>query len=202
MVAAAALSLAAGAVPASAAGGYTVTATIPVGDGPGQVAADPAAGTIYVTNNNSDTVSVISTAGPVSGPIVSGYRPALCVTDRYDSAANDTPITLATCDGSPGQDWTVTTSGTLQVNGKCLDIYRDEKTNHAPVELWTCTGGANQQWQATVAGTLVNPISGKCLDDPRFSTSPRPPAGHLYLQRRRQPAVANPLTMPAAAPGR
>ena len=88
---------------------------------------------------------------------------------RGDSTANDTPITLATCDGSPGQDWTVTTSGTLQVNGKCLDIYRDEKTNHAPVELWTCTGGANQQWQAT-AGTLVNPVSGKCLEDP--STTP------------------------------
>ena len=42
--------------------------------------------------------------------------------------------------------------------------------NHAPVELWTCTGGANQQWQATGAGTLVNPVSGKCLDDPKLTT--------------------------------
>ncbi len=45
-----------------------------------------------------------------------------------------------------------------------------EKTNKAPVELWTCTGGANQQWHAT-AGTLVNPVSGKCLDDPRYRTT-------------------------------
>ena len=51
VVAAAALSLAAGAVPASAAGGYTVTATIPVGSDPVGVAVDPAAGTVYVTND-------------------------------------------------------------------------------------------------------------------------------------------------------
>jgi Ricin-type beta-trefoil lectin domain len=106
-----------------------------------------------------------------AGPVVSGYRATLCVADPGDSAVNDTPITIATCDGSPGQDWAVTGTGTLQVNGKCLDIYRDEKTNKAPVELWTCTGGANQQWQAT-AGTLVNPVSDKCLDDPRWSTTP------------------------------
>jgi hypothetical protein len=118
------------------------------------------------------TVSVISAAGPVSGPIVSGYRADKCVADSGDSAVNDTPITIASCDGSPGQDWTVTGSGTLQVNGKCLDIYRDEKTSKAPVELWTCTGGTNQQWHLTSAGALVNPVSGKCLDDPRFSTTP------------------------------
>jgi hypothetical protein len=146
VVAAAALSLAAGAVPASAAGAYTVT------------------------NSGDNTVSVISAAQPVSGPIVSGYRANKCVADSGDSAANKTPITIAPCDGSPGQDWTVTGSGTIQVNGKCLDIYRDRKTNKAPVELYTCTGGANQQWQAT-AGMLVNPVSRKCLDDPRFRTT-------------------------------
>ena len=171
VTAAAALSLAAGAAPASAAGGYTVTATIPVGINPAGVAAYPATDTAYVANDGDNTVSVISAAGPVSGPIVSGYRASKCVADSGDSAANDTPVTIASCDASPGQDWTVTGSGTLQVNGKCLDIYRDQKKNKAPVELWTCTGGANQQWHAT-AGTLVNPVSGKCLDDPRFNTTP------------------------------
>jgi DNA-binding beta-propeller fold protein YncE len=135
------------------------------------VAVNPATHTAYVANSGDATVSVISAAGPASGPIVSGYRANTCVTDRGDAAVNDTPVTIATCDGSPGQDWTVTGTGTLQVHGKCLDIYRDEKANQAPVELWTCTGRANQQWHAT-AGTLVNPVSGKCLDDPRFSTTP------------------------------
>jgi Ricin-type beta-trefoil lectin domain len=97
---------------------------------------------------------------------------ALGAADSGDSAVNDTPITIASCDTSPGQDWTVTSTGTLQVNGKCLDIYRDQTTSKAPVELWTCTGGANQQWRATAVGTLLNPVSGKCLDDPRYSTTP------------------------------
>ena len=108
---------------------------------------DPSTHTAYVANQQSNSVSVISTARPVSGPIVSRYRANKCMADSGDSAANDTPITIATCDGSPSQHWTVTSTGTLQVNGKCLDIYRDEKTNKAPVELWTCTGGANQQWK-------------------------------------------------------
>jgi YVTN family beta-propeller protein len=61
VIAAAALALAAGAVPASAAGGYTVTATIAVGSYPQGVAVDPAAGTAYVTNGGG-TVSVIDAA--------------------------------------------------------------------------------------------------------------------------------------------
>ena len=38
------------------------------------------------------------------------------------------------------------------------------------VELWTCTGGANQKWQAR-HGALVNLVSGKCLNDPRYDTA-------------------------------
>jgi hypothetical protein len=150
----------------------TVTATIPAVPDPIAVAADPTTHTAYVTNYAEGTVSVISAAGPVSGPIVSGYHPNTCVADSGEPAVNDTPITIATCDGSPGQDWTIEADGTFQTEGKCLDIYRDEKTNKAPVELWTCTGGANQQWRLGVADSLVNPVSGKCLDDPRFNTTP------------------------------
>ena len=77
---------------------------------------------------------------------------------------------ISDCNGSAEQDWAIEPDGTIQINGKCMDIYRDRKTNKAPVELWTCTGGANQQWHA-VNGTLVNPVSGKCLDDPRFNVT-------------------------------
>jgi hypothetical protein len=147
-----------------------VTATLTVGTLPTGVAVYPATHTAYVANTLDNTVSVISPAVPVSGPIMSGSRAGTCVADSGDSTANDTPVTLATCNGSASQDWTVTGAGTLQVNGKCLDIYRDEKTNNAPVEVWTCTGGANQQWQPTAAGTLVNPVSGKCLDDLKLTT--------------------------------
>ena len=109
-------------------------------------------------------------AGGTTGPIVSGYRKTKCIDDLKDSSANDTPVVIGDCNGSPEQNWTITTGGTIQTHGKCMDIYRDRKTNKAPVELWTCTGGANQQWQPR-NGALVNPVSGKCLDDPRFSTT-------------------------------
>ena len=110
------------------------------------------------------------TPEPATGPIVSGYHKTKCIDDSDDSSTNDTAIVISGCNDSPEQNWTVKTDGTIQINGKCMDIYRDEKTSKAPVELWSCTGGANQQWQA-VNGTLINPVSGKCLDDPRFNTA-------------------------------
>ena len=64
------------AAPASAAGGYRVTATVEVGDGPDGVAVDPAAHTAYVTNIDDDTVSVIDEASSaVTGTI--GVPPPL-----------------------------------------------------------------------------------------------------------------------------
>ena len=47
---------------------------------------------------------------------------------------------------------------------------RQTTATAAGIELWTCNGGANQQWQAA-NGTLVNPASGKCLDDPNSNTA-------------------------------
>jgi YVTN family beta-propeller protein len=61
---------------ASAAGGYTVTATIPVGSDPTAAAADPAAGTVYVTNSKDGTVSVIDAAtNAVTATIAVGSDP-------------------------------------------------------------------------------------------------------------------------------
>ena len=78
-MAAAALPLvlcAAAALPALAAGGYTVTATIEVGTGPDGVAADPTTHTAYVTNVDDDTVSVIDEAtGTVTATITVGTGP-------------------------------------------------------------------------------------------------------------------------------
>jgi hypothetical protein len=115
--------------------------------------------------------SVHMAATPVAtGAIVSGDRSTKCVDDLGNATANDTPIVISDCNGSPEQTWTIGSDGTIGINGKCLDVYRDQKKSKSPVELWTCTGGANQQWVAT-GGTLVNPLSGKCLDDPRWNTT-------------------------------
>ncbi len=124
--------------------------------------------------------------------IVSGDHKPKCAEDPGNATANDTPVVISDCNGSAGQVWIVEPGGTLQVNGKCMDIYRDEKTSKAPVELWTCTGDANQQWKAT-NGTLVNPASGKCLDDPGFSTAEAPVAAPSCMPRRflRPPPVVS-----------
>ena len=128
--------------------------------------------TAHTTSGDSGASAPATTTptGPGAGLIVSGDHKTKCAEDPGNATANDTPIVISDCNGSAGQVWIVEPGGTLQVNGKCMDIYRDEKTSKAPLELWTCTGGANQQWQAT-NGTLVNPASGKCLDDPGFNTT-------------------------------
>jgi hypothetical protein len=51
-----------------------------------------------------------------------------------------------------------------------MDITGANYSNGTLIELWTCNGGANQQWRAT-NGELVNPASGKCLDDPASNTT-------------------------------
>ncbi len=114
------------------------------------------------------TPHVVAPAGP--GPIVSGHNATKCVTDEGDSVKNDTPIVISDCTGGPEQQWTVETDGTIQNNGKCMDVYRQRKYNKAMIILYTCHGSSNQQWEV-VGGTLVNPVSRKCLDDPAFKTT-------------------------------
>lgn len=129
---------------------------------------------VHTTVGDSEASAPVTvtpqSAGGSSGPIVSGARATLCVTDSSNSAVNDTKIVIAPCDGSAAQDWTVETDGTVRIHGKCLDVFRSAKASKTPVDLWTCTGGTGQQWQAR-AGTLVNPASGRCLDDPRQSAA-------------------------------
>jgi len=121
-------------------------------------------------DSGASTPAVVTPAAAGTGPIVSGYRTTKCGGDHNDSRANGTKIVMWDCDGSAAQNWTAQNDGTIRINGECMDIYRDEKTNKAPVELWTCTGGANQRWQAR-NGSLVNPVSRKCLGDPRYNVT-------------------------------
>jgi hypothetical protein len=55
----------------------------------------------------------------------------------------------------------------------CLDVNGSASTADGTlVNLWTCNGGANQVWEPQANGELLNPQSGKCLDDPASSTTP------------------------------
>jgi Ricin-type beta-trefoil lectin domain len=119
-----------------------VTATIPVGDTPNGVAA----GTVYVTNEGSDTVSGVSGGGAPDGPIASGYRASTCVQAGASPPANGTPAVLSGCDHSAGQDWAIAPDGTIRsATGRCLDVYRQQKASKTPVDLYARTGRPNQQ---------------------------------------------------------
>jgi hypothetical protein len=38
--------------------------------------------------------------------------------------------------------------------------------NGTPVQLFDCNGSGSQTWASQPGGTLLNPQSGRCLDDP------------------------------------
>ncbi|HWG60413.1 MAG TPA: glycoside hydrolase family 3 C-terminal domain-containing protein [Streptosporangiaceae bacterium] len=114
-------------------------------------------------------LSVTTGSGPAAGPVtgVSG----LCVTDQGGSSANGTPIQLAACNGSTAQQWTVANDGTLRALGKCLDVTGGNIAGGTAVQLYDCNASGAQVWQPQANGELLNPSSGRCLDDPGGSTT-------------------------------
>ena len=81
------------------------------------------------------------------------------------------PIQVYTCNGTSAQQWTVAAGNTLQVLGMCLDVNAAGTANGTLVDLYTCNGTAAQVWDPQSNGELINPNSGKCLDDTGFGGS-------------------------------
>jgi hypothetical protein len=95
---------------------------------------------------------------------ITGYQ-GLCLDDRSASTAQFNPIQVYTCNGTSAQQWTVASNGTLQVLGMCLDVAGAGTVNGTKVDLYSCNGTGAQVWQPQSNGALLNPNSGKCLDD-------------------------------------
>jgi chitinase len=104
-----------------------------------------------------------------TGPIT-GYE-ALCLDDRSASTADYNPIQVYNCNGSAAQQWTVASGNTLQVLGMCLDVDAAGTANGTTVDLYTCNGTGAQVWEPQSNGELLNPESGKCLDDTGYGGS-------------------------------
>jgi len=107
--------------------------------------------------------------GGVTGQIT-GYE-GLCLDDRSASTANYNPIQVYTCNGTDAQQWTVESNNTLEVLGKCLDVDAAGTTDGTTVDLYTCNGTGAQTWVPQSDGALLNPESGKCLDDTGYGGS-------------------------------
>ncbi len=107
--------------------------------------------------------------GTATGP-VTGYQ-GLCLDDRSASTALFNPVQVYTCNGTNAQSWTVASGNTLQVLGMCLDVAGAGTADGTKVDLYTCNGTGAQVWVPQSNGELVNPNSGKCLDDTGFGGS-------------------------------
>jgi beta-glucosidase len=151
----------AGVISGTPAANGTTTVTVTARDGNGA----------YATQSFVWTVSpgTASGTGSPTGPIT-GYQ-GLCLDDRSASTANYNPIQVYTCNGTSAQQWTVASGSTLQVLGKCLDVDGAGTANGTTVDLYDCNGTVAQVWQPQSDGALVNPNSGKCLDDTGFGGS-------------------------------
>jgi len=104
-----------------------------------------------------------------TGPIT-GYE-GLCLDDRAASTALFNPIQVYTCNGTSAQQWTVESNNTLEVLGMCLDVDAAGTANGTTVDLYTCNGTGAQTWVPQSDGALLNPNSGKCLDDTGYGGS-------------------------------
>lgn len=94
-----------------------------------------------------------------------------CLDDHGNGSADLNPIDIWTCNGSAGQKWTVGSDGTVQTNGKCLNVDGGGTTSGTKAVLLPCNGSGSQQWRPKSGGQLVNPQSGRCLDDLGSSTT-------------------------------
>ncbi|MEY9907258.1 alpha-L-fucosidase [Catenulispora sp. MAP12-49] len=103
-----------------------------------------------------------SAAGPITG-----YQ-GLCMDVRGASSADRTPVQLYGCNGTGAQQWTEPGDGTVTALGKCLDVTAGGTANGTLVQLYSCNGTGAQQWQPRPDGTMLNPQSGRCLDDTAF----------------------------------
>jgi ricin-type beta-trefoil lectin protein len=111
-------------------------------------------------------------ARPVTGPVgaISGY-PGKCLHVPGDYPADGIPVEMRACDGSPGENWTMASDGTVRAFGKCLGVVGDQAANGTGVQLSACRGAAGQQWHFTAGRDLVNPHADKCLDVTDFAVT-------------------------------
>jgi hypothetical protein len=112
----------------------------------------------------SGTLS-FSATGSTTGVLYNGIR-GMCADDSKDASSPGNKIQIWHCDGHASQRWTITSHGTIQIKGDCLDNTDGQAVNGNPMELAPCAGGApDQQWRPRSDGEIVNPATGMCLDN-------------------------------------
>ena len=131
-----------------------------------------------LSTGSSHTIGLTgsTTADPTAGEVLGDG--GLCLDIKGASTTNGTPADLSTCNHTAAQTFGYPTSQTLQVLGKCLDVNGGGTANGTLVQLWDCNTSGAQNWTLQANGELLNPNSGRCLDDPSGNTTP----GAVQLQ--------------------
>ncbi len=129
-----------------------------------------------VSSQHTITLSGSATANPTSGEVIGDG--GLCLDVRGGANTNGTAIQLYTCNHGAAQQVTYTASNAMQVLGKCLDAANAGTGNGTLIQLYDCNTSGSQTWVAQTNGELLNPQSGRCLDDPNGNTTP----GAVQLQ--------------------
>jgi chitinase len=129
---------------------------------------DKPTGYQYSSIFNEITSGGTTTTGTTGA--ITGYE-GLCLDDRSASTADFNPVQVYTCNGTDAQDWTVESNDTIEVLGGCLDVDGAGTTNGTTVDYYPCNGTGAQTWEHQSNGELVNPNSGKCLDDTGYGGS-------------------------------
>ncbi|MEU1630579.1 ricin-type beta-trefoil lectin domain protein [Streptomyces sp. NPDC020096] len=101
--------------------------------------------------------------GPINGP------GGLCVDIADADPASTTAVQLYTCNQTDAQRWYTPGDDTIRAFGKCLGVRDGGTTNSTQVQLYDCNGTGAQTWVSQSNGSLLNPQSGRCLDDPNNS---------------------------------
>ncbi len=153
----------AGVISGTATANGTTTVAVTAKDGNGAYATQSFVWTVSPGNAGG------TGTGGATGPIT-GYE-GLCLDDRSASTADFNPVQVYTCNGTGAQQWTVESNNTLEVLGGCLDVDGAGTANGTLVDYYPCNGTAAQVWEPQSNGELVNPNSGKCLDDTGFGGS-------------------------------
>lgn len=137
------------------------------------LAAWTAQGTPLAGHRDAPVVIVHGGATGTSGPIASAIH-GKCL-DSYQGYSRQGLVAgINRCTGKEAQRWTLPGDNTIRMRNKCLAVGR--KSSGSGAVLASCDGSDAQFWEANgivrVPGTeLVNPWSGKCLDDPHGSTT-------------------------------
>jgi hypothetical protein len=89
----------------------------------------------------------------------------MCLDLAGGQTADGSLLLTVSCRSSGTQVWTLAVDKTLRSHGKCVTVNGDGVSTGASLGLWPCAGDPTQGWRSGSNGSLVNPATGKCLDD-------------------------------------